>query len=57
MNPRELKNRLHQLVKKNGKSSITKSEYEYMAGKINFRTYLNSCYADYAEGNLSKNKK
>lgn len=56
MNPRELKNHLYRLVEKNGKSSITKPEYEYMAGRINYRTYLNSCYADYAKGNLSKNK-
>ena len=57
MNPRELKNHLYWLVKKNGESIITKFEHEYMAGKINFNTYLNSCYADYANGNLSKKKK
>lgn len=57
MNPRELKSHLYQQVKKSGKSSITKFEYEYMAGKIDFKTYLNSCYADYAKGRLSKNKK
>jgi len=57
MNPRELKTHLYQLVKKNGKNSITKVEYEYMAGKIDYSTYLNSCYADYAKGNFSRNKK
>jgi ABC-type maltose transport system permease subunit len=54
MNPRELKNHLHRLVKKNGKSSITKLEHEYMTGKIDFNTYLNRCYADYVNGDLSK---
>ena len=57
MNPRELKSHLYQMVKRNGKNSITKLEHEYMAGKIDFNTYLNWCYADYAKGNLSKNKK
>jgi len=57
MNPRELKNHLYRLVKKNGESSITKFEHEYMAGKINYNTYLNLCYADYANGSLLKNKK
>lgn len=55
MNPRELKDHLYRLVKKNGKSSITKVEHEYMAGKINYNTYLNRCYADYANGNFAKN--
>ena len=57
MNPKELKNHLYRLVKKNDKNSITKLEHEYMTGKIHFNTYLNRCYADYATGGLSKNKK
>ncbi len=57
MNPRELKNHLYRLVKKNGKSSVTKFEHEYMAGKIDYNTYLHCCYSDYAKGHLSKNRK
>ncbi len=57
MNPRELKNHLYLLVKKNGKNSITKFEHEYMAGNIDYNTYLHYCYADYARGHFSKNRK
>ena len=57
MNPRELKTQLYRLVKKNGESSITKLEYEYMTGKIDYNTYFHYCCTDYAKGHLSKNKK
>ncbi len=57
MNPRELKDHLYQQVKKSGPNSITQLEHEYMTGKIDFNTYLSRCYADYAKGYLSKNKK
>ena len=57
MNPRELKNHFYKIVKENGPNSITKFEHEYMTGKIDFNLYLDRCYADYAKGDLSKNKK
>ncbi len=52
-----MKNHLYRLVKKNGKSSITEFEHEYMAGKIDYNTYLHCCYSDYAKGRLSKKRK
>jgi len=57
MNPRELKNHLYRLVKKSGESSITKLEYEYMTGKIDYNTYLHYCCMDCAKGRFSKKKK
>ena len=57
MNPTELKNHLYRTVDKNGPNSITPLEHDYMTGKIDFNTYLYRCYADYAKGRLSENKK
>ena len=57
MNPIELKNCLYRIVEKDGSNSIAQLEYDFMTGKIDFRTYLNRCYADYTNGNFSKKKK